>query len=732
MNNIQLKNITWITFSFLLALLISCSDSERVDSGTDPVPEGKARVNFTLNVNSMTTRVTAATEGVINQLKVLVLEENGGNYTYSYEAEITDEGGNIYSTILEPTNDKLRFYLLVNVTDFPSLTVGENEADIITKTVLSYPESGPEYIPMFGEVTREEGLSSGEDITIPVQVLRSMAKVEVNLQESQDFDWDERFLMKSIQVYRANNLIQVIPSSYDKTNVIVSTPSVPSASTNTVNTDKISVADNSTPVYTLSGLYIPESIAYTDATQQTDEATCVIIGGVYLGDDPTNTKVSYYRVDFQNGQGENIGQVLRNHQYRIHITDITQEGTTDPGDAAEETSMYIIAEVYEWEIDDDTKIVYGPGDNYLSMSPHDATVAYYIGATQTIDINTTYDNFTIQWVREDGTLEGVPVGVNEGYVTSEYFKVENNGDHLFITAIAENSGSGATERYEYFMITAGGNTFRIKITQLAQNLHEGKYVSMFSFIGLLGNLGDDLLSLGSQDDDAISRVLRNFMKNEDYYGKEGTVAFGGFSMSALPASTVLTAEIAELYNGILISPQYNCTEEQSNMLVNWLNNNSNRVLIVYLQDEKLVEALGKTRGGLSGSSPKHLLSPEVPSFISKGPFGTVDPGSGLSALITTVTDVYTLNRNASGNSTISPILVNSDNENEIIFGVDINQRVIYLGDPYLFPAESQYDDQTSLFSGDGIINPARTPDILLNNMITWIAETVIGEELAPP
>ncbi|MCD7978702.1 MAG: hypothetical protein LUG51_16750 [Tannerellaceae bacterium] len=55
--------------------------------------------------------------------------------------------------------------------------------------------------------------------------------------------------------------------------------------------------------------------------------------------------------------------------------------------------------------------------------------------------------------------------------------------------------------------------------------------------------------------------------------------------------------------------------------------------------------------------------------------------------------------------------------------------MIYIGDPYLFPAESQYDDQTSPFSGNGIINPARTPDILLNNVITWIAETVIREQL---
>ncbi|MCD7978704.1 MAG: fimbrial protein [Tannerellaceae bacterium] len=645
MNNIQFKYITLITFSLLLTALFSCSDSDRTDPGTTPVPEGKSRVNFTLNVSAMTTRASAATEGVINQLRVLVLTENSGDYEYSHEVEITDKGSNIYSSTMEPTSGNIRFYLLAN-TDLPGLAAGEKEEDIIQRIVSSYTESGPEYIPMFGEATRTQGLSSGEEITIPVRMLRSMATVGVNLKENPGFDWDERFLLKSMEVHRAQSSIQVIPSDYDKTNVKVTVPSIPAGSANTITTDRIATGNNTSPVYTLSGIYLPESVAYTDPVQQSEEATCVIIGGIYLGDNPANTTVSYYRVDFQDGQGGHIGQVLRNHTYQINITDITQEGTKEPEEA---TSLYITAEVYEWEIDDDTKIIYGPGgDKYLSMSPHDATVAYYIGATQTITINTTYDNYTIQWVKADGTLQGSPVGINEGSVTSEYFRVENNGDHLFITAIAENSGSGATERHEYFMISAGGLTFRIKITQLARNLHEGKYVSMFSFIGLIGNLGDDLLSQGSQDDDAISRVLRNFMKNEDYYGKDGKIAFGGFSMSALPTSTNLTAQMAELFDGILISPQYNCTAAQAQMLVEWLEKSPNRVLIAYLHEVNLINALGKTRGGLSGSSPKHLLSPQVPSFVSNGPFGAIDPNSGLSALITTVTDIYSLNRTQGG------------------------------------------------------------------------------------
>ncbi len=601
------------------------------------------------------------------------------------------------------------------------------------KIVHAFNEAGPEYIPMAGETISEQGFPLEGSLNLPVRMVRSLAAIEVSLADDVSFDWQEKFILQSMHAVRVNSHLQVIHNECNEEHV-VEAPSIPVVAANNVVTERIAVPAGVNNAVTLAGLYLPESEVCMDAQSQEEEATCIIIGGICLGDNPANTKTSYYRVDIKNTAGEEFGQVLRNHKYYITVHDVLNEGSIDPDDA--ETELVLTLEVYDWLEDDNTNIVYGPDNKYLALSPNDVTVAYFIGAERTVEIKTNYDNYTIEWIAEDGTVKSAAVGVGEGSVTTEYFTIENNGGFLHIIAIQENSGNNATERYEYLQIKAGDITARMKITQLAQNFYKRTYVSIFSPLGLQGNLGDDILYAGQNDGDAVATVLRNFFKNEDYFGDEDTLSFGGFTLSALPLTGTdvkINAQMADLFDGILIPYLFNCSANQAQILINWLGrSNQNRVLMVYSHETTLINALGNSTKSISISSgQKYLLSTDTPDFIADGPFGKVDLNSGLSAIMETAGNITVLDISDNSNSGIKPILVNSANPNEVIFGIDPERRIIYMGDPYLFSAESQYEHVAGLFSENGVIALGRTPDILLTNLIAWIAETVIGEELAP-
>jgi len=336
----------------LLSGLVACSDTE----DPDLFPEKMVTLSLRLNTGNFVTR--AGTDpSAIRTVGVIVLEKKENDtYQYQYLATpVQNEENNRYEIRLYPTDQPVKLSLIANMEDLSSLltalTTGSGtttEEEIREALLVSFENGTLEELPMYGEVVYENGITEASTSIEEISMLRSMATVKVSLVESL-FE-DETFLLKSIQAYRTNDRIQVIPDptafyeneDEDETEWKVITPSVPQTAGSTITTPSVN-AGNST-VQSLGPVYLPESETKTDIIS---EATCLIIGGVYKGDGyETSTRTTYYRIDFKNASGEPTGQILRNHFYAIEISAVNGPGTTHPEEADEKD---IIVKITNWE-----------------------------------------------------------------------------------------------------------------------------------------------------------------------------------------------------------------------------------------------------------------------------------------------------------------------------------------------------------------------------------------------
>jgi len=324
---IKVKGI-WICFFFFL--FISCKEDEN-ENRISPSSE-KVTISFSLNTAEFVSRAGVKNVDIVNSLSLVVFEfeevhVSASEYIYHYYAVATLEGEKYTADIYRSISD-CRIYLIANVDLTNLIRPGNTEAEIHEAVLLAYPgtdEPDLEYIPMFGMIDMDSGLSADEKIDLgEIPLVRSMASVTVENKA-------DNFILTSMQGYRVNTHLQVIPNSL--TDDKVSEPSIPEKSEAILMSKKIAVNEGATK---LEGLYLPESGPVTDVDKQTSEATCLIIGGRYNGDE-TET---YYRVDF--GEKETFGQLLRNYRYNIVITKVTGPGTTHPDESGEKNIEYTI------------------------------------------------------------------------------------------------------------------------------------------------------------------------------------------------------------------------------------------------------------------------------------------------------------------------------------------------------------------------------------------------------
>ncbi|MCD8261276.1 MAG: hypothetical protein LUD15_07125 [Bacteroides sp.] len=246
----------------------------------------------------------AVDEEAINNIFVLVLEDTGDGYQYNYgvagyglSAGTTPYDYRFYAR-LTPTTNPLKFYLLANTGAATNiLTQGMTEEQIRQSLTGTYPETEFDTtLPMFGELELTGGLT--EDTELPVVLVRSAARVDVR-------NTAPDFILTSVQLYRASNQYQIIPDSM--TDDLVTVPSIPAGTTQSIDTDPVSVTGN----LSQEQIYLPESPVTPEADRQT-AATIVVVGGLY----GTDTTPTYYQMDFvPDNDPALFGQVLRNHRY---------------------------------------------------------------------------------------------------------------------------------------------------------------------------------------------------------------------------------------------------------------------------------------------------------------------------------------------------------------------------------------------------------------------------------
>jgi len=333
----MMKRILLYLYMVLPLLLNGCSDR---NDPYEPLTGENTQISFSLKVENMHTRSGEDLSEIIDHLEVLVFEDTYG-YTYRTTAE-KGEQGNQYSIRLRPGDVDVTLLMIANHTDFQELEIGDSTGDIQEALLHPFPAEGLNLIPMYGEVSISGGINSETTIG-EITLLRSVAAVEVSVSSEQGVR--EKFLLQTIQGYRVNNQIQVIPSVVDTSTWKVSNPSVPFVSESIITTSFIDAEDatEATP----ARMYLPEAEAPANVQS---EATCLIVGGIYRGSNPSNTEVTYYRIDIRGeslltGQVQPTGQILRNNLYRIKITDVTGPGTTHPEEA---DGQSIVTTISDW------------------------------------------------------------------------------------------------------------------------------------------------------------------------------------------------------------------------------------------------------------------------------------------------------------------------------------------------------------------------------------------------
>lgn len=256
---------------------------------------------------------------------------------------------------------------------------------------------------MYGETAGT--VTPGSKAEVDIQLLRSVAKVEVSLGDEVK---PEVFTLEELYIYKASNRYAAIPSF----NTVLTIPTGQ-------NELKMFKADSKAEVY------LPESKvifgngdAIGDANHQ--NRCAIVVGGRYNGS-ATN---SYYRIDFtaRNTADPSAASVfmdvLRNHRFIVKITSVGSVGEPTPDEAYKSVKSSISAGVIDW-VDENRDIVFD-GENWVSIETKHVEFADGAGIQTLVLLNSNVP--PSMWKMK---LEGAP---DDNPFVSTYFSVEKPDD----------------------------------------------------------------------------------------------------------------------------------------------------------------------------------------------------------------------------------------------------------------------------------------------------------------
>lgn len=310
-----MKNLLYIIYIGLFGALVSSCQQSLDEEVQIPAVSGKAQISFTIALDDIESRATWEDNEGSTSAFVGTEQENA--------IDLTSEDGlkvfvyTITGTLLgEVTNKEVR-KIDTNVYKFNGQLVIENLTTstlqcrlMVYANCIESDETfnyNAQYIPMWGVKETTLQLAKGEltQLTEPIYLLRSMAKVEVKLAES----IAEDFNMTSVLVDKYNTTGYVEPSYQS----LVDTENMDLEQVFNPNT---SIATDSLPFMQVEGedafyVYLPE---YDNANPAT---LSVVIDG------------KSYSIEFKNyvdgkATGENYN-IVRNHIYQYTITSVTAE-----------------------------------------------------------------------------------------------------------------------------------------------------------------------------------------------------------------------------------------------------------------------------------------------------------------------------------------------------------------------------------------------------------------------
>lgn len=297
-----------------------------------------AQVAFTLKLDKAQPATRATTwgddydsqagegyESRIDQLQVVLYSEDNTAYPLHnlwQETSATQEGGQDTYTFVGSidTNDAsspragtYKIMVFANCTDLTN-----NETNL-GNLAYTYTYNNSPAIPMWGVTTAELTLAPGErqELTDGIDLLRAVAKVEVQLQDNDD---TQGFSLTGVTISTANTQGYCLPLDYDKveTTAALNREEETGITTfhpypNSATTTDLAFTNDGNNTYTL---YLPEYDNGTDNTLATLTVT--------VADEDNQPET--YTIEFKNyTNGQPTGKaynIVRNHLYRYTITKI--------------------------------------------------------------------------------------------------------------------------------------------------------------------------------------------------------------------------------------------------------------------------------------------------------------------------------------------------------------------------------------------------------------------------
>ena len=428
------KMIKRISAALLAAVLLAGCSTEEPVAGPQPVPGGDGALTVTMNIPTPHTvgtyAMNAKQECDIVTVDVLVFHPDG-TFLYREEGTGISDGAadnkRYFSVKIKKTADpnNVTAFVYANVREQIDaalgdwLTVGTPKAQVIEKLVFDLPEDqtseaqGGKWLVLPGRYTRFPmwGQTGTIDLTLAtvsipeVNMLRSVAKIDVGLafpttgtQAEQDAAAGlANFWLEETYLYNASDKLQVAPTN--PTGTAVTAPSIP-AETGVYGTadDPIAYARRSWNAdgykSFMSEIYLAEHVAGSDSDRPNN--TCIVVGGRFGSQ---TADVTYYRIDlvkntYDGTTGEVTAQeyldVLRNHRYKVNITEVHGRGYDTPREAFDamglNTNLTVIITSQDERV---TEIVYD-GQYMLGMDRKEVNVDSRRHDGRQLYINTDY------------------------------------------------------------------------------------------------------------------------------------------------------------------------------------------------------------------------------------------------------------------------------------------------------------------------------------------------------
>jgi Protein of unknown function (DUF1812). len=708
----------------------SCTDDSSVDCIDCIEEEKKVEVHFEASIpsikvsSSASTRATTETE--IQNIKVLVFDKNN-EFSYMVDGLMkSSESESVsFDARLITSSTKITLYFIANAADIITSAgvpaVKTPLAQVKTKYNIAFSTAGiNKNFPMVGQVVLNNLTATSKNTITGIKMLRSIARTDV-LVDTQIAT--SKFQLVDARLYRANSLIQIMPSSDPIwTSPNVSSPSVPASSTISITTSPVMATTNK-----IEGkLYLPESTLVTNDNDYLSKATSIVIGGKFNGS-PT---VTYYRIDFN----PPFGQVLRNHNYIFTINSVTAAGWSTPAEAATNASSNIAADVKVWDASNTYTAI--DGLYYFGVSTRTVQLPPLINSTVDILVDTNLDSYTAEWTDASGTGSGNSVTQGQS-LNDGTFSVSLSADKKTIRVKALKNSQASTTLSQNILIKAKRFNIVINISQKLASNSSG-VVNLMTIKGELGNLGSNELpsSLGWE---IRGLALRNLLLKTDNFGSgaNSKVKVAGFNLAQTPESPGDNLRLPLINNfDILFIPECVPALGAANSvpaILNWLNAQNNRYLVFNFErasapgyyNYALLSALGIKVSDVVFYNLTNLNLDKY-TYVSNnitdnGAFGTVAANFNFRNY-----DAWHAEIKSGKYPNIKPILKGANGG--IVLGIDETRRVVYFGDIDLFhPVDGAGPQAGERLVIDGTVSTSNNASKMVANLWEYISQVVLTE-----